>query len=294
MVITRIKIVLLWALILCMSGCEKENLTSQPKDIVVSIKPLYGLVAKVIEGTKHTVTLLFDGTTSPHTTGLTLKETARLKNCDAFFWIGACYEMALSRHVHILPHAIDLSKNPRLTLLPTRTFDTECDHHTCDHHHDVDGHYWMAIDNATAMVRDIGAKLTNLCPEDKETFEKNIEKACSDLKIFSKNLKNNISPTVLYYRTSHDFAQYAENLLHIHCISIESSGHHGTTLQQALSDKVNVFITEPHTRIPPSSKESTIITLDYLGKDSPLNLHCYEHIMEAMALHLQAYRRTQQ
>lgn len=276
----------------CMIGCERPDNAAKHRDIVVSIKPLYGLVAKVIKGTPYTLTLLFDGTTSPHTTGLTLKETAHLKECDIFFWIGPCYETALSRHAQNISHAIDLSKNAHLTLRPMRTFETECDHHGCDHHHAMDGHYWMDIANAIEMVKDIAQKLSIIFPSDKEIFEENAKNACAALKKFEENLVKTMTSPIISYVTSHDFAQYAERLLRIKCVGVFSHDHHGATLKQTLSLRnAEYLITEPHARIQSSMHDHNhIIILDYLGEVIPISEESYEDIIHLMISQLSKHR----
>ena len=289
----KIQKIIVFALMFLIGGCEKESSHFQKNlDIIVSIKPLFGLIAKVIEGTPHSLSLLFDGKTSPHTTGLTIKEAARLKQCTLFFWIGPAYETGLIRHTDSLDQSVDLSKTPDLALLPMRTFAAQCHHDEChDHDHGIDGHYWMNIKNAIAMVRFIAKKLSILCPDEKGMFEKNAQKACEDLMLWQEKWQKACPSDELSYVTSHDFAQYLEDLLNIRCVGSLTGEHHGKTLNQAITrSKIDFIIAEPHTRIDSYDRHKTpVIILDYLGENITPTKDVYEKIITTMVERVREY-----
>jgi len=65
-------------------------------DVVVSIRPLHGLVSAVMDGVGEPV-LLLDGAESPHSYALTPSDASALANADMVLWVGEPLETFLER-----------------------------------------------------------------------------------------------------------------------------------------------------------------------------------------------------
>ena len=275
--------------------------TAKAGIVAVSIKPFYGLAAKLLKNTPHTLDLLYDGTVSPHTSGLTLAAAEKLHKAALFFWAGAIYETALAKQATALPTAIDLSKSKDLILLPHRTFERQpescCSHHgEGEHHHDhetlaIDGHYWLDINNAKALVLAMKDALIKKFPSDKDVFEENAAKALNDLDILNAKLISTIKPRP--YLCFHDFMQYFDHAFGTRCAGVMTTDAHAglnlqhihSLLQKATNAHIAFIIREKqfNTAILDKFKTIPVKTLDYLGTDLPLTSHLYEDIMKELA-----------
>ncbi|MBX9976961.1 MAG: zinc ABC transporter substrate-binding protein [Alphaproteobacteria bacterium] len=287
-------------LLLCLVILSAQ-LCAQPMKILVSIKPLYGLIAKITKDTDVEIDLLYTGQSSPHTTGLTLDGAAKIKNADLIFWAGAIYETAIKKHMEVCSNAIDLSKTKNLLLLPYRTFDgkeSSCNHDhgddgSCDHHHHdasmIDGHYWLDIDNAIMMVKEVARILGEKMPEKTALIQKNCDEAVVHLTVFGKDLKAKIKPVP--YISFHDFTQYFDHYFGTFCTGVVvTDPHHGASIQhlealiKTMTDKnVTFVIKEKQFKGDILSKLEAhgvvVKTLDYLGADLNPDGFVYERIM---------------
>lgn len=173
--------------------------SSKSPAIIVTIKPIYGLVAALVNGIA-TPTLLCEGRGSTHTLSLVPSDIKILSAADLVVWVGESYEMMMAKPLmkaikgdQLL--ALDTIKGITLHpqriggLFPGQGCQHCCDHgHEHNHHHDphharssVDGHFWLDIDNAKICARAIAVVLIQKWPEHKDAFAANLEKLESDL-----------------------------------------------------------------------------------------------------------------
>ena len=82
------------ALIIMFSIFFSNNAISS--EIVVSVKPLHSLVSAVAEGS-HSVSLLIDGSMSPHNFALKPSHAKLLNNAKVVFYIDNQFESALKK-----------------------------------------------------------------------------------------------------------------------------------------------------------------------------------------------------
>jgi zinc transport system substrate-binding protein len=128
----------------------KEKIVSQnDQQIVVSIKPIHGLVCALTRGILPEPILLLDSNASPHTHTLSPKQVAILKEASLFIWIGKSYEENMGSTVEkvILPlNLLTLEQAQDVVLLEPRRGDSwgyplprpDHKHHLHDHDHDHD------------------------------------------------------------------------------------------------------------------------------------------------------------
>ncbi len=110
--------------------------------VVVSIKPVHGLVTRLMEGVGEP-TLLIDGATSPHAFTLRPSQAAALAEADLVVWVGPALESSLQTPVANLgtdARVITAVALDGLTVLPAREGGLWEGHHHHDHGHDDDGH----------------------------------------------------------------------------------------------------------------------------------------------------------
>lgn len=181
--------------------------TRNVPSIVVTIKPIYGLVAAITEGVL-TPTLLCEKRGSTHTLSLAPSDIRTLSNANLVIWVGSSYESMMAKPLQkAIPknQLLALQDTPGLRLYPQRVGGLfaghACSRHAnhekanhengamFDHHHEhhsVDGHFWLDIDNAKRCARFIAETLSAKYPAYKDSFSANaqrLEQALNALKI---------------------------------------------------------------------------------------------------------------
>lgn len=93
-----------------------------PLDVVVTLKPVYGLVASIMGDTGRPQ-LLLEGKYSPHQTSLAPSMVRQTQSADMVFWVGPSLEPYMARlldSVKDKQRSVALEKAPGITFLPAR------------------------------------------------------------------------------------------------------------------------------------------------------------------------------
>jgi len=185
-------------------------------EIVVSVKPLHSLVSAVAEGI-HSVSLLIDGSMSPHNFALKPSHAKLLNNAKVVFYIDNQFESALKKTVGGLSKdvkVVQISKIKNLKLLSTRAGNNweEDGHDHHDHAHgSYDVHFWLDPNNATQIIKGIIRELSKVYPENINIYKENAKKAIKKIKktdLVIKSMLNSIQDKP--YIVFHDAYQYFE------------------------------------------------------------------------------------
>ncbi len=138
----RLGLSLATSLTLVASGAA---VASEPPAVVVSIKPLHGLAAALMEGVGEPL-LLLDGTASPHGYSLRPSEARALSEADLVFWVGPTLEAFLVQSLDSLADqatVVTALEVPGMHLREAREGGVweghDHDHHG-DAHHEDDHH----------------------------------------------------------------------------------------------------------------------------------------------------------
>lgn len=202
-------------------------------DVVVTIKPLYSLVASIMEGA-GTPTLLLDGHQSPHDFQLKPSHIAQLSHAKEVFYVGSGYETFLQRALKTLPkttHATALSETPMLKHYAVRQHgiweedehahghdaadehekEHKEEHNTQHEHLSNDLHVWLDPNNARFMAKNIANILVQQYPAARKTLQANAEKLDGELAALDQELSQQFSavkdtPFIVF----HDATQYLE------------------------------------------------------------------------------------
>lgn len=289
---------------LCLSflGSSLSAGAVAPK-VVVTIKPIHSLVAGVMAGVKKP-TLLMSGDKSPHTQSLAPKEVRKLQKAKIIIWVGPTYESPLRRVIESVKkhHVITLLDNVQVKKYPVRQgglWGNSHHEHDCNHHHDLsmDGHIWLDLDNAKAIVRIIAEKLGILDPQHKKIYLTNSQKVIKRLEALGQELETLLTPVKdKPYVVYHDGTQYFDRYFNTKAIgAILSDGHYGINAQHFLQisnylqdQNVACIFTEPQF---PTDKIHSLInhtntkieTLDYLGIGLAADENAYFIMMQNLA-----------
>lgn len=159
-----ISIILLLAFLPLLFSCSPvEN--GDGISVVTTCFPLYDFARELL-GEKGSVTLLLKPGQDNHSYDPSLKEIAKIKNCDLFISIGGKDESWVSK----LLSGSDMKNVEGLSLAHLFAHDE----HSHDGHSHNDEHFWTSPKNAVIMVNEIAQKLISLFPEEKEYISANL------------------------------------------------------------------------------------------------------------------------
>jgi zinc transport system substrate-binding protein len=194
-------------------------------NVVVTIKPLHALVARVM-GETGSPQLLVQGGLSAHTYALKPSDAARLNAAQVFFRMSEVMEPFTARVVKSLPKGVQvvtLQDTPGLRLLERRSGASFEDNGSANghgegrghgHSHDhgaIDGHAWLDPVNAKPMVDRIAEVLGAKAPAEAAVFRANAARLKADLDALSAELARELAPVAgKPYIVFHDALQYFE------------------------------------------------------------------------------------
>jgi zinc transport system substrate-binding protein len=186
--------------------------------VMVSIKPLYALVAGVM-GDTGAPDLIVGGMQSPHDYQLKPSQVAALGNAEIVFYISPTLETFLVKPLAALPkdvRQVAMIDKPDLHLLNLRN-DSNWEADTDDApaiagKPQTDPHIWLSTGNAEMMVAYIIRELTDLHPEYAQTYLQNGSKVIERLNALDRDLKKKLAPVRgRPYIVFHDAFHYFED-----------------------------------------------------------------------------------
>jgi zinc transport system substrate-binding protein len=211
-----------------------QPLAAAPK-VVVTIKPVYGLVAQVMRGVASPQ-MLIKGAASPHIYALKPSDIAALNAADIVFRASDATEPFSSRLAETLPGQVEvvtLQDAPGVLLLERR-FRTAFEPHADQHGHGhaarahtaaYDGHIWLDPDNAKAMVDRIAEVLSAKDAANAAIFAANAVALKSKLEALSAELRQELRPLAgKPYVVAHDAFQYLEHRFDLKVVGAISLG----------------------------------------------------------------------
>ncbi len=193
-----------------------------PPRVAVTIKPVHGLAAAVMEGI-GTPALLLAGGDSPHTHAARPSEARLIEAADLVFWIGPMLETAYAKPIRALARGkiVTLAEAPGVELLPVRAAGIaahEEDHDDEDGDHSrepagiaVDPHIWLDPVNAKAIVAAIADTLADADPRNAGAYRANATRTRARLEALNADIAAEVAPLRgVPFLTYHDAYQYFE------------------------------------------------------------------------------------
>ena len=161
---------------------------AEPPRVVADILPLHSLVTQVMQGV-GTADLLLPGGADPHSHALKPSDARALSKADLVLWVGpelmpwladALPRLAPDARSVALLHAkggtVLESRQDALFSHAHEEHDDHDDHDGHSHEGD-DPHAWLDPDNAYTWLNHIAAELTEIDPDNAETYAQNAEQA---------------------------------------------------------------------------------------------------------------------
>ncbi len=193
----------------------------QTPNVLVSIKPLHGLVAAVMKGIAEPG-LIVSGTNSPHGYAMKPSDMRALEAAQLVVWVGKDFETWLERPVGKAKATLAMGEVAGIRTLPTREggvwepHDHGHDGHSHEEHakedgEEIDGHLWLDPDNAGRLVDAVATRLKTLDPAHAAVYDSNAAETRQKLVALDAELTAKLAPLAgKPYVVFHDAHQYFE------------------------------------------------------------------------------------
>jgi zinc transport system substrate-binding protein len=292
---------LLLLLLTSVSAADNNRPADFPGSIVVTIKPLYSLVAQLTEGIT-TPELLMSETQSPHHYSMRPSERRLLSAASMIVWIGPSMEANLSKIIQQQKQAMVVTamQAENLRLLNKRqkhSHDEDAHQPEAGAEPDkLDPHIWLSINNAIAISRQVYEQLTKQDPQNAERYRQNLQHLLGKIELTARFIDSTLQHRDKPFITFHDAFQYFEDenrLSYANSISFDEET--GTSLKHVRRIKARmdehhiqcIVYQEPKPAIIDAlSRQSTVTTtaLDPLGLQAENDREAWFALMRQLAI----------
>ncbi len=294
------------------TNASGDSLKTTLKTIVVTIKPIYSLVAHLTDGIS-TPTLLSSNMQSPHHHSLRPSERRLINHADMIIWIGPQMEAYLAKIIQQQKNSSNvlLMQADNLHLLNKRSKHS----HNGKHQYSVatnkpntekiDQHIWLSITNTKAMSHYISKELIAHDPENTKRYKHNLNNLLTKIEQTDNKIRKIINDNQQPFIVAHDAFQYFEKEYNLNYIAALNSGDETDTSLKHLAE-IKLLIKEKKIQclvyqqpkpdlIDTLTRKTKIKTtaLDPLGFNTNNNRNTWFEIMQNLALNFQQCLRRQ-
>lgn len=266
-------------------------------DVVVSIRPLYGVTAQLLEGITEPQ-LLIQNDVSPHHFHMTPSQALALRNADLVVYVSDDFEGFISSHL-VGHQSFAMAKSVHSSLMPVRDHHH---HHSSHQHHDhhhghFDNHIWLSPAIMKQGAKELALKLKQLMPKHAEQIERNLGKFHAQVEQIHSVKRSR----VIHYIAHHDALQYLEKSANLHLVGIVTpdadygiSGKHLHHLEHEIEENSpdcmlieNNFDARQIMNLA-DKWQIPLVSIDVLGLDVPLSTSHYADMLNAIHTQLLA------
>lgn len=272
-----------------------NNKDIEKQNIVVTIKPIYGLVAAIAKGVTK-VTLLMDEGASPHIYELTPKQISMIANTELLITVGPSYEQPLQKYLpRVKGKLVVIEKTTSLKILQNRFTHGYAGHS----HSEIDGHLWLDLDNAILICNEILKNLNQLFPNHAKELHNNTQQLIKKINGLKYTIKNQMAKLGnKNYAIYHDCLQYFDATFNTNAIDVLVD-EPGMPIKSEIflkkyKSNINLqyqpvcLFVEPQFYTPMMQSIAhklniKLFTIDYLGTNITLDENAYINIMLNLA-----------
>ena len=258
------------------TSCEKKTKKKENTipTVVVSIPPYISIV-KAIAGDAFIIRSAIPVGYNPHTSEITIKQIKALENADLFIGIGEPFERKMIKAMEGTRKKFTLLElNKKLPLLPLSQDAHSkgcCQSHTSSKEA-LDHHFWLSPHLLKLQAALISNALTELIPEKKALFSKNLALYLNKLDALNLTIATLLAPVQgKAILTSHAALGYFCHDYHLIQLTVESEGK--SPLPQSVNhviEEAKRIGTECAFTFPGHDNKGTLLIAD------KLNLKVYE------------------
>jgi zinc transport system substrate-binding protein len=184
-------------------GCAAGTAWASDAKVVVTIKPIHSLVARLMEGFGEP-TLLVDGSASPHSFALKPSQVRAIDAADIFIRVSERLEPFTGKIVRAMPQSVrlvTLIDAPGLVLLDQRqggAFEAHADHDASQAsdtgEEGKNAHIWLDPVNAKVAAAYLAGVLSARYPEHADLIKSNAARLQSDIDALAGELERATEP----------------------------------------------------------------------------------------------------
>ncbi len=258
------------------TSCEKKTKKKENTipTVAVSIPPYISIV-KAIAGDAFIIHSATPVGYNPHTSEITIKQIKALENADLFIGIGEPFEKKIIRAMEGTRKKFTLLElNKKLPLLPLSrdAHSKGCCHPHTSSKEALDHHFWLSPHLLKLQAALIANALTELIPEKKAIFSKNLALYLNKLDALNLKIATLLAPVQRKaILTSHAALGYFCHDYHLIQLTVESEGK--SPLPQSVNhviEEAKRIGTECAFTFPGHDNKGTLLIAD------KLNLKVYE------------------
>jgi zinc transport system substrate-binding protein len=213
------------------------------KTIVVTLKPIYSLVAHLTDGISTPI-LLSSNMQSPHHHNIRPSERRLLDHADMIIWLGPQMETYLDKIIQQQNNTVNISliQAENLSLLNKRSKHS----HNKEHQRSVaanklstekiDQHIWLSITNVKAMSRYISESLIAHDSENTKRYKQNLKNLLNKIKQTDSGIRKVLKDSRQPFIAAHDAFQYFEKEYNLNYIAALNSGDDTNTSLKHLAE----------------------------------------------------------
>lgn len=176
-------------LIISLTGCDRTQGKDRDRSVqvVVSIRPLALLVEPFLDPSDE-LSVLLDGSQSPHQFSLLASDRVRLDDADLMVWVGADMERPLAKVARLMPE--------RSLAMQDNHGHTEHHTHAAHYTHDAeesshnDAHIWLSPSDAKALQRAFVEWLSDQRPEREAALQQGLRDQHLQMEQSVKQIQN--------------------------------------------------------------------------------------------------------
>ena len=219
------------------NNASGDSLKTTLKTIVVTIKPIYSLVAHLTDGISTPI-LLSNNMQSAHHHNIRPSERRLIDHADMIIWIGPQMETYLAKIIQQQKNStinISLMQADNISLLSKRSKHS----HNKKHQHSVtvnklnsekiDQHIWLSTANAKAMSHHISEKLITHDPENTEHYKQNLKKLLNKIEKIDNEIREILKDSRQPFIVAHDAFQYFEKEYNLNYVAALNTGDDTST-----------------------------------------------------------------
>ena len=257
--------------------------------VLVTIRPLHGLVAAIMAGAGGSPHLLIEGARSPHGLALRPSERRRLDAAALIIWVGPELEAGLAK---LLSRPALRRKSLKVTAIEGLTL-----LHRPKGGRAIDPHVWLDPANARRIGQAVARRLARLQPAQAALFLANARRLSATLRALERRLAARMAPLRgRPYLVFHDGFRYFEHRFGLKALGAVMStpekhpgARHLARLRRMIRQRgVRCVFVEPQysaqlAKALVRGTQARIATLDALGTDIPPGPALYPRLLERLA-----------
>ena len=219
------------------NNASGDSLKTTLKTIVVTIKPIYSLVAHLTDGISTPI-LLSNNMQSAHHHNIRPSERRLTDHADMIIWIGPQMETYLAKIIQQQKNStikISLMQADNISLLSKRSKHS----HNKEHQHSatanklnskkIDQHIWLSMTNAKTMSHHISKKLITHDPDNTEHYKQNLKKLLNKIEKTDNEIKEILKDNRQPFIVAHDAFQYFEKEYNLNYVAALNTGDDTST-----------------------------------------------------------------